>query len=178
QARDDSYRYWRFRGQADLALIPRYVSLQAGYDRHFLGDGIRSLFLSDFSEAALFAGLRTQIWKLQYRNLYLRLQPQFFGGQRPAGYKYATIHHLSVNVFPWLNIGVYESVVFARRGAFEIGYLNPVIFYRALERSMGSPDKVTLGLNAKAVVLRTIQVYGQFMLNEFTAREFFGGNGY
>lgn len=43
---------------------------------------------------------------------------------------------------------------------------------------MGSPDKVTLGLNAKAVVLRTIQVYGQFMLNEFTAREFFGGNGY
>lgn len=178
RAQDGGYSYFRFRGAADVALIREYVSLQAGYNQHFLGDGIRSLFLSDYSEAAAFVGLRTQIWKLQYRNLYLRLQPQFFGGHRPGGYKYATVHHLSVNVLPWLNIGLYESVVFARRGAFEIGYMNPLIFYRALERSMGSPDKVTIGLNAKAVTMRTLQLYSQFMLNEFTAKEFFGGQGY
>src|SRR5690606_30976799 len=42
----------------------------------------------------------------------------------------------------------------------------------------GSPDKMHLGLNAKYKVLNNVAVYGQFLLGEFTAKEFFAGNGY
>lgn len=173
------YRFLKFRGYLSAALIKDHISLDLGYDQHFIGDGIRSLFLSDFSEGAFFVALKTKIWKLNYENLYLRLQPQSFSGQpETGGYKYATIHHLSVNLRPWLNLGLFESVTFARDGGFEIGYMNPVIFYRALERSMGSPDKVAVGLNAKAIALRHLNFYGQFVLNEFTAKQFFGNKGY
>jgi len=175
----NGYQYLKVRGYADVALIKDHISLSAGYDQHFIGDGIRSLFLSDFSEGALFASLNTKIWRLNYRNIYLRLVPQNFPGvPSTTGYKYATIHHLSANIRPWLNIGLFESVTFSREGHYEIGYMNPIIFYRALERSMGSPDKVAIGMDAKAIILKRVNLYAQFLINEFTAKEFFGNNGY
>jgi hypothetical protein len=173
------YEYLKFRGYVNIGLIPEHVYLNIGYDQHFIGDGIRSLFLSDFSEGATFVSLDTKIWKLHYQNIFLRLQPQSFYGQPAmAGHKYATVHQLSVNIRPWLNMGLFESVTFDRSGGFEIGYMNPLIFYRALERSMGSPDKVAVGMDAKAIVLHHLNFYGQFLLNEFTAKEFFGNKGY
>src|SRR3546814_2329120 len=35
-----------------------------------------------------------------------------------------------------------------------------------------------LGLNTKYKILNNVSFYGQFLLGEFTAKEFFGGNGY
>lgn len=175
----NGYQYLKVRGSVNLAVIKNYISLSAGYDDHFIGSGIRSLYLSDFSGGALYASLNTKIWKLNYRNIYMRLVPQNFPGQAATtGYKYATIHHLSANVRPWLNIGLFESVTFSRNGNYEIGYMNPIIFYRSMERSMGSPDKVAIGIDAKAIVFKRINLYSQFLLNEFTAKQFFSNNGY
>jgi len=175
----NGYRYLQIRGYASAPLIRDHIDLTLGYDRHFIGDGYRSLFLSDFSEGAAFARTNTRIWKLSYQNLYLVLQPQSFAGEPPTrGHKYATAHYLSLNLTRWLNIGLFESVTFSRDGRYEFGYLNPVIFYRAIERGMGSPDKVSIGLNAKAIMLKHISLYTQFLLNEFTASELFKGNGY
>lgn len=175
----NGYRYLQVRGYADVGLIRDHINLTLGYDRHFIGDGYRSLFLSDFADGAAFARINTRIWKLNYQNLYLMLRPQQFGGTAEApGYKYATAHYLSLNLTRWLNIGFFESVTFSRGDHFEFGYLNPVIFYRAIERGMGSPDKVSIGFNAKALVLRHFSLYTQLLINEFTAKELFAGNGY
>lgn len=173
------YQYLKIRGYAKVAVLKDYVALKLGYDQNFIGDGIRSLFLSDFSEGAWFASLETKIWKLNYRNIYLRLEPQrFLGEPLIQDNKYATVHHLSVNVRPWLNIGLFEAVTFLRNGTYEIGYLNPIIFYRAIERSMGSPDKVSIGLDAKAIAFKRLNIYSQFLINEFTSKEFFSNKGY
>ena len=175
----NGYQYLQARGYINVPLIKDHISLSLGYDRHFIGDGYRSLFLSDFSEGAAFARINTRIWKLNYQNLYLVLKPQSFAGE-PAtgGHKYATAHYLSLNVTRWLNVGLFETVTFSRGDRYEFGYMNPVILYRAIERGMGSPDKVSLGLSLKAITMRHLSLYSQILINEFTTKELFSGKGY
>lgn len=88
------------------------------------------------------------------------------------------MHHLSVNVTKWLNVGLFESVIFGRGDRFEFDYMVPIILYRAIERANGSPDNENLGLNFKAIVLKHVQLYGQFFLDEFKSAEFFGNKGW
>lgn len=175
----DQYDYLQARGYIDVAAIKDHINVSFGFDKHFIGDGMRSLFLSDFAAGATFLRLNTKIWKLNYQNLYLELRPQYTrGSDTRLARKYATMHHLSMNVTNWLNIGLFEAIVFNRKDRYEFGYLNPIILYRQTERMMGSPDNVVLGLNFKAIALRHVQLYGQFALDEFTFSELTAGNGY
>lgn len=182
-AADQRYAYLLPTGSISARLLADNISVNVGYDVLKMGDGHRGLMLSDFSGPVGYANIRTKVWKLQYDNLYLRISPDQDIPGNPLtnvqpNFKFATAHQLSVNVSKWLNIGVYEMVVFNRQKGFELGYLNPIVFYRAIERSLGSPDKVALGINARAIAAKHLRVYGQFLLNEFTAREFFATNGY
>lgn len=174
-AGQNSWEYMQVAAHVDVPLLKNYITATAGFGKHFIGDGIRSLFISDFAAPAPFLRINTRIWKLNYQNLYMELIPQHGSTHRR---KYMTMHHLSVNATRWLNIGLFETVVFGRSDRFEFGYMNPIIFYRQTERALGSPDKVSLGINFKAIALKQFQLYGQFLLNEFTAKEFFSTNGY
>lgn len=175
----NSYDYLQARGYIDFAVVKDHINVTFGYDKHFIGDGMRSLFLSDFNAGATFLRLNTKVWKLNYQNLYLELRPQYSRGpDTRLARKYATMHHLSINALNWLNIGIFEAVVFNRKDRFEFGYMNPIILYRQTERMMGSPDNVLIGLNFKAIALKHLQFYGQFILDEFTFSELTGGNGY
>ncbi|MCB0699982.1 MAG: hypothetical protein H6551_01715 [Chitinophagales bacterium] len=175
----NTYDYLLARGYIDFAAIKDHINITFGYGRHFIGDGMRSLFLSDYSAAATFLRINTRVWKLNYQNLYLELKPQYVrGSDKRLPRKYATIHHLSANAFDWLNVGIFEAVVFDRQDRYEFSYMNPIILYRQIERSLGSPDNVLLGINFKALVLKHIQLYGQFILDEFTFSELKAGNGY
>ncbi len=176
----NTYDYFIARGYMDFALIKDRINVTFGYDNHFLGDGIRSLYLSNFSAPATFLRINTKIWKLNYQNLFMELTPQYISnpGDLRLPRQYATVHTLSTNVTRWLNIGLYESIMFARRDRFEFGYMIPVIFYRGIERAMGSPDNVNVGINFKAIAAKRLQFYGQFMLDEFQAKELFGSNGW
>ena len=55
--------------------------------------------------------------------------------------------------------------------AMSLTYLNPVIFYRAAEYQNGSPDKVTLGGDIKANIIRKTQLYAQIIINEWYMNE-------
>jgi len=72
-----------------------------------------------------------------------------------------------MNVTKWLNIGLFEGVIFGRKNHFDFQYLNPIIFYRHIEGTVGSPDNAVGGLDFKANVLHRLQFYGQFLLDEF-----------
>ncbi len=174
------YDYLVARGYVDVAAVKNHVNVTFGYDKHFIGDGIRSLFLSDFaSTGAAFLRINTRIWRLNYQNLYLELTPQYArGADRVLPNKYATVHHLSVNATRWLNIGLYEAVVFSRPNAYEFSYLNPVILLRQVERLNGSPDNAMLGLNFKAIAARHLQFYGQVLFDEFKFSELAAGDGW
>jgi hypothetical protein len=157
----------------------KYIDITFGYDRNFIGNGYRSLFLSDFSNNMLFLKLNTRIWKLNYQNIFMELhktEPR--GPDRLLPKKYAAFHHLDVNVTKWLNIGLFEGVMFGRNNRFEFGYLNPVIFYRSIEQQNGSFDNSVAGLDFKANVMKRFQFYGQFLLDEFNLQQIRSGDGW
>jgi hypothetical protein len=75
-------------------------------------------------------------------------------------------------------------VIFDRTGpsgnpeGFELYYLNPVIFYRAVESGLGSSDNVLIGANWKWNFLQRFSFYGQLVLDEFVFDELFAGEGW
>ena len=146
----------------------KFIDFQIGYDKNFIGNGYRSMFLSDWGNSYLFAKINTKVWKFNYQNIFMELMPQFKkSGDTLLDRKYAAIHHLSMNVTKWLNIGLFEGVVFGRKNKFDFQYLNPVIFYRHIEGTIGSPDNAVAGFDFKANVAHRLQFYGQFLLDEF-----------
>ena len=151
----------------------KFIDFQIGYDKNFIGNGYRSLFLSDWGNSYLFAKINTKVWKFNYQNIFMELMPQFTKtGDTLLDRKYAAIHHLSMNVTKWLNIGLFEGIIFGRKNRFDFQYLNPVIFYRHIEGTIGSPDNVVLGFDYKANIAHRLQFYGQFLLDEFILTEF------
>ncbi|MEO8412521.1 MAG: hypothetical protein ABI472_02635 [Ginsengibacter sp.] len=157
----------------------KYIDVQFGYDKNFIGNGYRSLFLSDFGNSYLFLKINTKIWKFNYQNLFMELMPEYLkSGDNLLDRKYAAMHHLSMNITKWLNVGVFESVIFGRKNRFDFEYLNPIIFLRHIEGTVGSPDNAFAGADFKVNVAHHFQFYGQLLLDEFILKEITKNNGY
>ena len=166
------YDYFDARGYFTFN-VTKYIDVAFGYDKNFIGNGHRSLFLSDFSNNNLFLKLNTRIWKINYQNLFMELQAAEIPGTGTTliAKKYAAMHHLDINVTKWLNVGLFEGVIFGRKNRFDFSYLNPIIFYRSVEQQNGSFDNSIIGLDAKANLPKGIQLYGQLSLDEFLLAE-------
>jgi hypothetical protein len=159
----------------------KYLDFQFGYDKNFIGNGYRSLFLSDFGNSYLFLKINTRIWKLNYMNLFMQLVPQTIAisaGDKLLDNKYAAIHHLSMQITRWLNVGIFEAVTFGRKNHFDFLYLNPIIFLRASEQQAGSADNAIIGIDVKANVAKRLQFYGQLAMDEFKLSEIRSGKGW
>jgi hypothetical protein len=164
----------------------KHIAIQFGYDRNFIGNGYRSLILSDFSNPYTFLKLNTKIWKLNYTNLFTEMAASGpIPGDVVIPKKYVNYHHLSINLFKNFNIGLFEAVALRGRGKdstkagqFDIAYLNPIIFYRAVEGNLGSPDNAILGGDFKWNFLRHFSLYGQIVLDEFVIDHVRAGDGW
>jgi hypothetical protein len=156
----------------------KIFNFQVGRDKHFIGDGYRSVLLSDYAPAYPYFRINTNIWHIQYNVWYSWM----YDVESSAGLKnnfqnkFGTFHYLSYNIFKELNIGLFENIVW--RGTdtnqvrnFDPNYLNPIIFFRPQEYAIGSPDNAFLGLNINAKLFKTLKLYGQLGLDEFYLKE-------
>ncbi|MBH8569856.1 hypothetical protein I7W91_13255 [Hymenobacter sp. BT584] len=187
------YDFFTARGGVTYAA-GKHVNIQLAHDRNFIGNGYRSLILSDYSAPYFFLKVNTRVWKFNYQNLFAELTAHKENADQVYPKKYLALHHLSFDVTPNFNIGVFESTVLGSSGVdsvysnkrltlqprrrFELQYLNPVIFYRAIEQNVGSADNAVLGLDFKLNILHTAQLYGQVVLDEFKISEIRSGNGW
>lgn len=175
---DEGVDYFDARGYLTFG-VTKYVDVVFGYDKNFIGNGQRSLFLSDFGNSYLFLKLNTRIWRVNYQNIFMELHNAYQrGADQLLGKKYAAMHHLDIDVTRWLNIGLFEGVIFGRSGQFELGYLVPLIFLRSVERNNGSADNSVAGIDFKANIAKTAQLYGQLMFDEFKLSELRAGDGW
>lgn len=129
--------------EAYLSYSPSKVfNFQFGHGRNFIGDGYRSMFMSQNASPYPFFKINTNFWKIKYTNTWMWLKDV-----RPEvtvdgvfKTKFMATHYLSWNVTKKLNVGFFESVIWddTNGRGFDINYLNPIIFYRAIEFSTGS----------------------------------------
>jgi hypothetical protein len=160
--------------------ISKHVGLQLGHGKNFIGDGYRSLLLSDFAKNYFYLKLNTRVWRFHYQNLFAELSArEKLPGNVVVPKKYLAAHYLSFDISKTLSVGLFESVVFAREeNRFELQYLNPVILYRSIEHHVGSPDNVFVGLTARWDLANTVRLYSQFVLDEFKFAELFSNRGW
>ncbi|WP_082016949.1 hypothetical protein [Hymenobacter sp. DG25B] len=172
------YDFLSARGYITYAAT-KHINVQLGHDRNIIGNGYRSLILSDYAAPYFFLKLNTRIWKFNYQNLFAEMTADKANADTIYQKKYFAQHHLSFDITPNFNVGVFESVVFSRgKGRFELQYLNPIIFYRSVEQQIGSQDNALLGMDFKWNIAHTAQLYGQLMLDEFVVSQVRSGNGW
>ncbi|WP_017732620.1 hypothetical protein [Nafulsella turpanensis] len=161
----------------------QYVNFQFGQDKNFLGDGYRSLILSDFAYNYPFFKISTRFWKIKYVNLwaqYMDISEGFKGPVYPK--KYAAYQYLSFLPIPKLNISIFQSMIWAPdtsgAGGINLAYLNPIIFANSMNFNQGSPANVTMGFNIRYDLLNSVRLYGQFILDDFHVAKLQEGDGF
>lgn len=177
----DSYDYPIAVGH--ISYTPsKWFNFQLGHGKNFIGDGYRSLLLSDNASPYPSFKINATFWKMKYTALWMSLKdvrPEVTtdGSFRP---KYMASHYLSYNVTKRLNLGFFESVIWENDNGqgFDWTYLNPVIFFRAVEFSSGSRGgNALIGLSGKYKFTDRINAYAQLVIDEFSTSDIFSGNG-
>lgn len=171
---------------ATVSYTPvKYLNISAGRDKTFIGDGYRSLLLSDYASPYPFFKLTANLGNVKYMAMWAYFNdPAGTSSLNINRNKWGIFHYLDWNVNNRLSIGFFDSVIWANTDdqghthGFDFSYINPVIFLRPVEAGNGSPDNALIGFTTKYKLTDGITAYGQFSLDEFTAKEFFSNSGY
>lgn len=172
---------------AYIAIRPMYwLQGVLGYGKNFIGDGYRSLILSDNAFSYPYVKLTADIWNIQYTCLYSQMSDKSRTLEDDTfPRKNIVIHYLDWAVTKRLNVGLFDAIVCRgqddngiRRG-LDFQYINPIIFLRTTDYYVGtSPDNALLGATASYIFGKHTTLYAQFVLDEMTVKEFIGGKGY
>jgi hypothetical protein len=164
-----------FTANAVIGFRPtKSLNIEFGHGNHFIGHGYRSLLLSDYAANRLYLSLDWQLGRFKYRNIYSELGSttyNFSGNDEILPKKFNVTHFLSFKASDHLELGIFETVTFAREKQFELNYLNPVILYRAVEFNLGSPDNVMVGADIQWKIVKGLALYGQILVDEFYLKE-------
>ena len=152
----------------------KYINMTMGYGKNFIGDGYRSMLLSDVSSCYPYLKLTANFKKVKYTILYNQfidrssMQSPKFGFDR----KWATMHYLEVMLWGRLNLGFFDAIVWENADStgyrgFDVKYLNPVIYMSTVKESLDSPDNSLLGGTFSLRINKHYNLYGQLVLDEF-----------
>jgi hypothetical protein len=118
----------------------KHINTQFGHDKNFTGNGYRSILLSDYSANYLYWKTDLRFRRFQYTVLFAQMVANTQQHSADVYYprKYMAMHYFTANVTKFLNIGLFESITFGNTDSiqnrgFDPNYLNPVIFYKAIE---------------------------------------------
>lgn len=173
----DGYDFLTARGYVSFNLT-KHINATLGHDKNFIGNGYRSLILSDYSGNYPFLRLQAKIWKIKYTLLYSTMASNIYANAKgvpmSSAYpqKFQALHHLSIDITKNFNVGLFEAITnsngdSATNAPFNFNYLNPIIFYRSVEQNLGSNGNAILGLDFKWNLFRRFSLYGQLVLDEF-----------
>lgn len=150
----------------------KHFSGEVGHGKHFIGDGYRSLFLSDNSFVYPYLRLTTSFWKFKYTNIVTEFQNVTNEGRSDLiGFprKLGSFVYLSADWTRWFQMGIFEGIIWPRSGPkgntrFDYNFINPLIGVRAFQKNLEA-NKV-YGINMKFVAPHNFIFYGQFMINK------------
>ncbi|MDB5010675.1 MAG: gliding motility protein RemB, partial [Mucilaginibacter sp.] len=182
QAYDRSFgknsKDWSF-ATAILSYTPiKQLNITLGEDKTFIGDGYRSLLLSDYAAAYPLLRLTTNLGKVQYMAMWAYMGSldakkfDTFGSNRR---KWGMFHYLDWNVTNRLSLGFFNALIAAETDdyghlhGFDINYVNPVLLVGSLGPSTPIPDNTFWGFTGKYKIFDKAAFYGQFLLDQYNS---------
>lgn len=162
----------------------KYLTIAAGRDKTFIGDGYRSMLLSDYASPYPFFKLTGTLGDVTYMAMWADMNDNATTSQYHLNqHKFGVFHYLDWNINNRWSVGFFDNVIGyftsgnGSKRPFDFYYLNPIIFLKPINDSSDDPDKSLLGFTGKYKLTNDITVYGQFALNEFESKNFFSNNG-
>lgn len=175
---DNAYDYFDVRGGITFSAGKK-AQFQLAYDRFFIGDGYRSLFLSDFSSPMFFLRSTVQLHpKWSYTGVIAQTVAPFISWAynrpiqdttRPRNYM--MFHHLAYQATDWLQLGLFENSIYNTNGA-QPGLLSTFLYNTALSQGVKKGVRSSVGLDFKAAVTKSVQAYGQLFFSDFGGKDF------
>jgi hypothetical protein len=163
----------------------KFVEISAGQGKHFLGDGYRSLLLSDNAYSYPYFKISANFWKVKYTTMFTAYQDMKAEHRYTSGYrkKYAAYHTLSVLLGKSVELSLFDAIIWQRQDSnytrgFDVNYLNPIIFYHPVNFSMGSPDNAMLGANLSIRMAQQAVLYSQLVIDDMDVAGAKKGSGY
>jgi hypothetical protein len=172
----------------DFAMASGYVSyspnhhfnFQIGTGKHFVGDGYRSLLLSDNAFNYPFARITSSFGKFQYTNLYASLMNLSDAGVKtPPGTerlfqkKAGNFQFLSWNIHKRVQWGFFQGLIWQasdslNRQCLKLPYASPLIYSALLSEGLRGKNNVVLGSTFKLKITSSLSLYGQYMMDDFS----------
>lgn len=175
--------------EASITWHPKGAFMtQLGRGKNFIGDGYRSLLLSDV--ATNYPYLRFSFsWKnFQYTRITALLQNIDYkinnSDSREFPQKMANFHLLSFNALKKIQVSLFEGIILNNpdtRGKFTVDFdvVNPVPFIDVLFRSRANQTKINSigGINLCWHISPILQLYSQLSVDDPTQRKYDGKIG-
>ena len=149
------------------------INVQLGNTKNFIGNGYRSLLLSD--NTYNYPALKFTFDYKGFRYVWMLTEFQNFEGKY---YNYHTKKHGSFMYLNWnpnwrFEMGLFESSIWKTSGTnytkrFPFGFFNPVILTHALQYGLGGEHNVMLGTNVRLNPDHFSQLYGQLIIDDIT----------
>jgi hypothetical protein len=163
----------------------KQLNITLGQDKMFIGDGYRSLLLSDYAANMPLLRLTANLGKVQYMMAWTYLEDlkeqrfDTFGSYRR---KWALFHYVDWNISNRVSFGFFNALISpetdaqGNRRGFDLNFINPVLFASSLGSSDSPKDNVFMGFTGKYKIFDKTAIYGQLLLDRFKAKDFFSGN--
>ncbi len=158
------------------------LNIQVGHGKQKIGNGYRSLLLSDNAFNYPYARL-TQKWfkgRMQYSNIYavlMNLSPASVTSTKYAERlfqkKAASFQYLSINATKFLNIGFFQGLIWQagddkNNQHLSWEYFNPVIYTNITRFGLNNKNNILAGADLKFKITNKLNVYGQFMADNLS----------
>ena len=148
-----------------------WLNISVGNGKHFIGQGYRSLLLSD--NAFNYPFLRTDIHKgkLRYTAMLMRYEEFYHKYYSQHIRKHATVLHLSYLPSPKLEISLFEGIIWQTSDTLQTNkmpaaMLLPIPGVRMLASSLSGEMNPNLGLDFRYSPHRFLQLYGQVLIDD------------
>jgi len=165
----------------------KQLNITLGEDKTFIGDGYRSLLLSDYAAPYPLLRLTANVGPVQYmamwtymEDLYAKKFDQFGSNRR----KWAMFHYLDWNITDRFSIGLFNALIAAEADdngnlhGFDINYVNPVILVGSWGQKTPIPDNTLGGGTAKFKIFDKTALYGQFIADRYITSNSTNANTY
>lgn len=174
----DGYDFAIASAVVDVAFN-KYFELQFGHGKNFIGEGYRSLLLSDVAFSYPFAKFLYQILdgKLRLESMFnamssLQRVPGTLSSEAQFQPKLGSFHYLSFNPSEKLSIGLFEGNIWNNWDStgsqnVDVHFFNPLpIVSGAINFENNSRNKSVFGLNFAYSPKAWTLIYAQYLLDE------------
>ncbi len=171
----------------------KQLNITMGEDKTFIGDGYRSLLLSDFSPNYPLLRLTANLGKVQYMMMWAYMEdPRAakFDDFQSNRRKWGGFHYLDWNITNRLSLGYFNAVIAEEADdnghfhGFDANFIDPIVYTNSLNSTSSQPDNILTGFTGKYKIFDKTAVYAQLLIDRFNAGSFFSGgannntNGY